>query len=259
MADSLSTLGLEAFADLLKKKKSVVGVSIGAHGVNNVFNAVAQEGPELTLFLNEQMRQYDKDFYKFASRFTNVDQVFGTATPLSENMELQFISRMNTILHEDSHVPFPVDGTEYKRFGNGKEATLINEIKANILYPALIPSILEKGGLEGTREQWALGMMASAMQSLNDEADDSEYFINATYALNDVFQKGIVVQNGESFTINDFDAYYKTVKDAAQELVDLHKDPTMTPEKAKQWIDKRCKPNEKLQQAIAVLKAEKED
>lgn len=255
MANSLDTLGVGQFKDRLKDEPMRCAVTLGAHGVNTLFKAVAQEKPAIVLYLDEQERQYDKEFYQQVQRFTDTPAVFKDNPNLKNNRQIKFMSRMNTMLHEFSHFIYPDGSPELQRMGQGKTATVIDEVRAEILYRPLVPHILEAQGLPGTREQWAMAMVSSSFQGLKDEASDSEYFLNNAYAVNNCVEKGIITYSQEgTVTITDYDAFYKMAHDQAQEVLGLFRDETMTEQKAADWIKTHCQPGEKLQELIDILK-----
>ncbi|MCR4326262.1 MAG: hypothetical protein NUV52_01250 [Candidatus Roizmanbacteria bacterium] len=255
MADSLDTLGVGQFKDQLKDEPIRCAVTLGAHGVNTLFKAVAQEKPATVLYLDEQERQYDNEFYQQVQRFTDAPAVFPDETDLKKNKQIKFMSRMNTMLHEFSHFIYPDGEPEQLRMGTGKAATVIDEVKAESLYRPLVPHILEAQGLPGTREQWAVAMVSSSFQGLKDEAEDSEYFLNNAYAVNRCVETGIITYSQEgTVTITDYDAFYKAMQDQAQEVLGLYQDEAMTEQKTGDWIKAHCQPSEKLRSLIEILK-----
>ncbi|TSC91629.1 MAG: hypothetical protein CEN90_427 [Parcubacteria group bacterium Licking1014_17] len=248
MSDSLSELNVEEASERMKKRPIRVVDTIGAFGVNLIFNVTAQEDPVILMYLNEQIRACDKGFHSFISLIENSEEAFNKSEP--DFMEK--ISRANTILHELSHSIFPEKSKEAKRLGEVPE-TSISEIGAEIFYRPLVPEILEKGGMAGTREQWAIGMLASSLQVLKDNFSGDPYYYAAVYSLNDLFEKGTVVFDGKKLKIIDFDLYYQVQKTAAKEVVALYRNPEMTESKAKNWITRKCRPNEHVNKLSAFL------
>lgn len=255
-ASALHELNLGEYSDRMEEQSIRSVVVLGAYGVNTVFRAVAQENPIL-MYLDEQIRAYDKDFPGFLDQYiSNTDKVFEKNKNPNEQERM---SRTNTILHELSHSPLPMkDGggthTEAgKRFGSEAE-TIVDEVKAEILYHALIPEILERGELEGTKEQWAVASLGSTLQGLRDSPPGDPYYYNATYVLNDLMENGVVVFDGKQVMITDFNRYYSVLKDAAREVISLYTDPDMNEKKALSWIKKRCRANNSVKPLEDFLK-----
>lgn len=258
-ASVLHELALGEYSEHMEAQSIRSVVALGAYGVNTVFRAVAQENPIL-MYLNEQIRAYDRDFPEFLEEYiSNTGEVFGNNIERRTVQEL--MSRTNTILHELSHSPLPTKDKDKKptdagkRFGPEAE-TIIDEVKAEILYHALIPEILERGGLEGTKEQWAVATLGSTLQGLRDSPPGDPYYYNATYVLNDLMRDGVVAFDGNQTMIIDFERYYSVLKGAAREVISLYADPNMNEKKALSWIKKRCRANEHVKQVEDFLKME---
>lgn len=254
MAESLEEVGMEKFENDMKKRTIRSTHAVGSYGVNVSFNAVAQENPVILLFLNEQMRVYDRNFHKSLSRVT-------TAEPTTEQSpeEKERMSRMMTILHECSHVVYLDGCPESKRLGDAT-LTKVDEIKAETLFRALIPSVIERGGLEGTKAQWARGILASSLQALEDGSDENDpYFLNQTFSLNRLFESGVVSWSNGKLALKDVDQFYEVMRSAAKEVIALYEDPAMTGRKAAKWIRECCKPIPEVQKVIETLVSGKEN
>lgn len=253
MAESLGVLGEERFADGLRTKEAKSVITVGGFGVNITFNAVAQEKPNILIFLNEQIRSYDKEFPGAVQKWVaNTPEIFGENVREEKRKFLETVSRDETVLHEFAHSIFPDDSPEAKRLG-GRPCTIIDEIKAEITHRPLVPTLIEKGGLSGTKEEWAIGMLTASLQILLDQPPGDPYYYAAVYALNDLFEKGAAVVEGERIRILDYDKYYDVQKEAAQELLGVYRDEKMTEGKAARWIKNRCVPNEQVEEVLRVV------
>src|SRR6185312_3543354 len=116
-----------------------------------------------------------------------------------------------------------------KRLGEEPHTT-INEMKAEIMFRPLLPSIIEKKGVEGTKEQWAIATLASALQQVHDQPEDADddYFAAGVYSLNTLFKEGVVIQEEEKFRITDYDSYYAVLTKDALEIKALYENADMT-------------------------------
>jgi hypothetical protein len=97
-----------------------------------------------------------------------------------------------------------------------------------------------------------------ALQSIEGNTPDDEYFQADTFVLNGLFEKGIAEWNGEKIVVKDKEAFFQYCKDNAKEIIALYEDPEMNPAKAKKWIAEKCTPGAKLQSVIDYLKKQKE-
>ncbi len=255
MAESLEELGVGQFSQSMQEQEIRSTVAVGCYGVNLTFNAVAQEKPAILLYFNEQMRAYDRDFPKFMEIVQNTELEFSKLKPEERIDLMQRMSRMNTMLHEFSHSIYPEDSKEAERLGR-KPLTIIDETKADMGYRPLVPAIIEKGGLKGTKEQWAVGMVTSSLQVLRDQPEEDPYFYAAVYTLNDLFEQGILDFVNNMVVIKDFEAFYKSQKSSAQEIIGLYQNPDMTERKSSAWIKDKCEPNDKLRRVISFIKGE---
>ena len=253
LAESLDVLDARQFADSVKEKEPKSVMVLGGFGVNITFNAVAQEKPNILIFLNEQIRAYDKEFPEATKKWVaNTTEIFGEELTEEKQKFLEFISRDNTVLHELTHGVFPDDSPEAKRLG-GRPYTIIDEVKAEICYRPLVPEVIKKAGLQGTKEEWAVGMLTASLQIARDQPPGDPYYYAAIYTLNDLFQSGAAVIEGEKVRILDFEKCYEVQKKAAEELLDLYRDPKMTEGKAAKWIKARCVPNEEVKKVLKIV------
>ena len=246
-AESFGALDVQQFADSVKVKEPKSVITIGGFGVNITFNAVAQEKPDILIFLNQQIRVYDKEFPETAQKLvSNTAEIFGEDLTENKRKFLESLSRDETVLHELTHGVFPDDSPEAKRFGK-KPYTIIDEVKAEICHRPLVPEVIKNGGVQGTKEEWATGMLTSSLQLLRNKPQGDPYYYAAVYTLNDLFESGAAVIEGERVRILDFEKYYAVQKKAAEEVLDLYRNPTMTERKAAKWIKTRCVPNKNVQ------------
>ena len=252
VADSLAELGMGRFSSDIKNSDIKSGIVLGGFGVNLTFNAVAQEKPGYVLFLNEQIRTYDRDFVKFSEMITGADKAFENISPEERGVYIEHLSRTTTMLHEFGHPVYGDDSPESNRLGR-KPLTIIDEIKAEALWRSLMP-YLQKEGLPGSREQWAIAMLVSAGMMLKDQPEDDPYFSAAVFALNDLFARGAVVFNDKKITITNIDAFYEIVKPLGPEVLALYGDEGMAERKAVGWIKERCTPSPKLKKFIQFAK-----
>ena len=241
-ADNLSILNAQQFSETVRKQPVRIMNVLGNYGVNLTFSAVAQEDPPV-LFLNEQIRAYDREFPEFMRRMVkNTDQLFSGIAPAEQKPMMERMSRANSVLHELDHSLYDDDSPEAKRLGvDGLET--ITDAKAEIVYRALVPSLIEQGGLEGTKEQWAGAMLASSILIIIDQPEDDDYFRAAAHSLNNLLQQQAVHFDGTQLEIRDVDAYYRIQKEAAQQVLGLYRDESMNEKKAETWINKNCKSN----------------
>ena len=253
MSESLLAVDLGGFADEMKSRTIRGVINIGGHGVNLVFNAVADEEPGIVVFLNEQIRAYDQDFSHFMGIIKNREDIFGDVSAPDTKAFLERMSRSNTIHHELAHSVYKSSLPESKRFGL-EPLTAIDEVKAETLYRSLIPLVIESGALPGDKKEWALGMLTTSFQMLRDQDSSDPYYKAAVYTINDLFeQQAIKLENGQ-VEIVDFDKFYKINNALREELINLYRDKSMTEERAVRWLSKRCRPNAATKELINFLK-----
>lgn len=253
MSASLENLDAAQFSDRMRDQPIRSVHVFGGFGVNITFNAVAQEKPSILVFFNEQVRAYDRNFPDFVlQHIANAKAVFGETLSPEGQSRLEKISRTDTVLHELAHSIYPDDSYEAQRLGR-KPLTVLDEVKADICYRPLIPSMIAKGGLEGTKEEWAIGMLARSLRTMAEQPKGDPYFYAAAYSLNNLFEQGAVELEGTKLIVKDFDGYYVAQKQAAEALLSVYRDPKMTEAKAARWIKRMCQPNEKVLAAISSL------
>ncbi len=250
MADSLGVIGADQFSEELRKRPVRSLLAIGNFGAGLTSNAVAQEDPVSLIYLNDQIRTYDREFYKFGQFVLDAEnkEMFPAAGLLAER-----ISRMCTVLHENGHALFPNSSSEASRMGL-KARGVIDEVKAEVVYRALVPELIERGGVEGSHKEWAMGMLGRVLQQLRDQPEGDFYFYDATYILNCLIESGAVTFREDKLYIENTELYYETLKIAAREVLKLYEDQSMNDRKAQLWIQKRCKANAVVTQVTKFIK-----
>ena len=251
MADNLGKIDASEFSENVKRMNVKSSIVIGGFGVNLTFNAVAQEDPIYHLFLNEQIRSYDSLFPGYMDMITNPREAFSDIPEKKQNDHLEHMSRMSTMLHEFGHQVYPSDSPDAKRLGR-KPLTIIDEVKAETLWRALIPNMVKDKEFIGNKEQWAVATLTSLMQLLDDP---EAYGSSAIYNLNALFEQGAIKLEEGKLSITDINKYYAAEKNNATEVLSLYNDKTMTENKAAAWVKKRCAPNNMSQELISFVKS----
>ncbi len=254
MAQSLDEIEAEQFKKTMLKNKVEGVMDIGAFGVGLTLASAAQEVSNAVIYLREQYETYDKNFYQYLNYIQGTQEEFASLPSKEKAKRKKFMSRINTALHEVSHYVHQ-DSAKLQRKIGKDELAIIDEVKAETLYRALVPSIIQRGGLDGTRFQWAAAMTATSFQYLHDMTKGDGYFEAGVYTLNNLFAEGVLVQEGNKFKITDADKYYEVMQKNAHELLVLYEDKKTTPRKSQQWINKNCKPNEQVQKVVELMKA----
>jgi hypothetical protein len=254
LSEHLGELGVPQFADKMKESLVRNYLSLGSYGVNLTFVAAAQQEPAITLFLDEQIRAYDKNLKDFLPL---IDSPEGTFSKTSPEM-IEKMSRIDTMLHEFSHKVYGDNETpEAKRLG--AEATMIiKEATAESIHRGLSRNLIKSGVLPYTEDQYIAESISMALQSIKGNTPDDEYFQADTFVLNGLFEKGIAEWNGEKIVVKDKEAFFQHYKDNAKEIITLYENPEMNPVKAKKWIAEKCTAGKQLQQVIEHINAGKE-
>lgn len=251
MADNLGVIGAAAFAGNVRKMGVKSSIILGGFGANLTFNAAAEEDPVYSLFLDEEIRRYDRLFPAYRNVIEGADKVF-SGMPEKANIDyLEKMSRTETMLHEFSHPVHPSETEQGRRLGR-RPLTIIDEVKAEIVWRALIPDMLEDGFF-GDKEQWAAATLMGLVMCLKNEPD--VYIKAEVYNLNSLFEQGIVEFKNGKLAIQNVDAYYAAEKRLAAEVLALYDDETMTERKAAAWVKKRCAPSEASQEFISFVKS----
>lgn len=253
MSKSLGVLDIPQFAGEVLDSKIKSLIAIGGFGVNITFNVVAQEKPAIVVFLNDQLRAYDRDFAKNVQKIVgNNKEQFGETISAEKKELLEVISRTGTILHELVHSFYPDYSEEAQRLGR-RSLTTIDEVKAEICHRALIPSILDKGGLNGTKEEWATALVTGSFIMAKEQPEGDPYYYAGTYCLNEAFEKGALKMQDNQVYITDFNRYYEIQISAAKKILAVYQNPRMTERKASQWIKEYCVPNEQVKQGLEMI------
>lgn len=253
MADSLYGTDLWPFAEEMNNRVIRSVVNIGGHGANLVFNAVADEEPGIVVFLNEQLRSYDRNFPGFMGVVKNRDEIFGDISDPETRLLMEQMSRSNSVHHELAHAIFKSSLPESKRLGR-EPLTAIDEIKAETMYRSLVPKMIESATLPGNEKQWAMSMLTTSLQMLRDQDPSSDYYTAAVYTLNDLFESEVVKFENGQVEVLDFDNFYKINSKLKEEILNLYRDESMTEDKAEKWLKQRCRPNAKVKELSDFLK-----
>lgn len=168
------------------------------------------------------------------------------------------MSRVDTMLHEFSHKVYgDNEAPEAKRLG--AEFTMsIKEVTAESIHRGLSRELIKNGSLLCTEEQYIAQSIGMALQSIDGNTPDDEYFKADTFVLNGLFEKGIAEWNGEKIVVKYKDAFFQYYKNNTKEIIALYEDKEMTPAKAKKWITEKCTAGTELQKVIDHLKRQKE-
>ncbi len=256
-AQSLSGLGLQDQAQSVRDQLVVGSMVLGGYGVNLNFDAVAQEDPTIQIYLNAQARSYDREFPKeVLERFIHeAEATFGGLTTTEGRVLAEFIPRTSTVMHELGHWVYPGGSPEDQRFGDGDVNRSMQEIKAESLYRALIPAMIDRGVLQGTREQWAQGLVGNSIQLLRDGASDEndDYFRGAALTMNDAFSSGsIQIENGRVVIVNT-DAFFDSVGNVARDVLGQYQNVSSNERSARTWIKSHCTPSEETRKLIELI------
>ena len=252
LADKLGSIGVEQFSDDMRRRVIRSYISIGSYGVGITFNAVAQEEPALALYLNEQIRAYDKDLKTFLPLVDVSEKAFSTT---SEEV-IEEMSRNETIFHELSHAVYPTKTPEAKRLGP-KQESVIAEVAAESIYRGLAKELIDENKIEYTEDQYISVTLCMPLQVIEKSDADNEYYKAAVFVLNGLFEGGIAEFDGFKIHIKDNTALFRYFKNNAEEIISLYKDTSMTEQKAKKWLSQKCKAGPKLQELIDYIKTRK--
>lgn len=252
LADKLDLIGVEQFSDDMRKRVIRSYISIGSYGVGITFNAVAQEEPAITLYLNDQIRAYDKDLKKFLPLVDTSKEAFSTTSEET----IEEMSRSDTIFHELSHAVYPAKTPEAKRLGP-KQESIIGEVAAESIYRGLAKELIDENKIEYTEDQYISVTLCMPFQVIEKSDPDDEYYKAAVFVLNGLFENGITEFDGSKIHIKDRVALFEYFKNNAKEIISLYEDTAMTEQKAKKWLSQNCKAGPKLQELIDYIKTRK--
>ena len=254
MADELGTLGVSQFADSMRKKPIASVVSIGAYGANLTFTAAAETEKDITLFLDEQIRRYDKNLSNFLKLIDVTEGTFNNTSP----ERIEEMSREDTIFHELSHSVYTLDEEAQKRLGGLKSETIIGETAAETIHRGLARELIEKGLINYTPEQYIAVTLAMPLQVIKERDPNNEYLKAAVYVLNGMFEQGLVEFDGSQIRVKNMNGIFDYLKENAKKIISVYEDPEMTRSKADRWVKDNCTANEKLQKLIDFIKFRKE-
>lgn len=249
MADQLGTLGVEQFAEEMRKKPIASVISIGAYGANLTGIAAAETEEYITLFLNEQIRRYDKNLKNFLPLVDISEEAFRGTPP----ERIEEISREDTIFHELSHSVYTLDKKAKKRLGR-KPETIIAEVAAETISRGLARELLENGRINYTTEQYIAGTICTLLQYFKERDDSDEYYQAAVYVANGMFERGLIDFDGLKIRVKDMDRVFDYFKENAKKVIALYEDSKMTERRAGQWVKENCTAGQKLQELIDFIK-----
>ena len=247
MAKCLEQGGRQDFGQKLLGKKIRVVNSIGDYGVGLNFKVFAQASDSMVvMFLSEAFKAQKEMARKKNFKVENLEE--------EDDKRMSFYG---TALHEFGHLHGDEEDPAVKRLGRDWGIT-IGEAEAETLYRSLIPQMIESGGIEGTKEQWAAALMEISLEELRDKsaAADPEYYYSSAYTLNRLFEEGVVefdFENGR-VSIKNIDAFYKIQKELSDGVLGLYEDESMNPKKADKWIRENCMPNETVKKISDFIK-----
>ena len=247
MANMLKEDGREDLSEILAKKKVKVINSIGDYGVNLKSKATAQMGESVAIiFLGEQIKAHKE--MRAGKNF----RVEGLKSEKSQEMSLYC-----TLLHEFGHLH--IKGSAPKRLGTDSR-DIIQESEAEQLYRCFVPRMIETGGLEGTKEEWAAALVENSLVELKDKSEEGDalYYYSAAYTLNKLFAEKIIEFDfgTGNVSIKDIDKFYHAQEELSKEVLSLFDDKLMNKKKADKWVEKNCKPNEIVQKVSKFIKEE---
>ncbi len=254
LASELVSLNVSEFEDGMIKKVAKSFLSIGDYGAGLTFTAAAEADKVITLFLNEQRRHYDINLKKFLALIEVSDRAFADTS----EQRIEEMSRDDTMLHEFSHSVYFEDTPEAKRLGPQPES-VIAEVSAESIHRGLAKGMIEKGKLDFTLEQYTAVTIAMPLQVLEGSDSDDEYYKAGVYVLNKLFEKEIVVFDGQKIRITNQEQVLAQLKENAQAIIALYRNQEMTESKARKWISDNCTAGEKLQKLIDFIKGNKEE
>ena len=251
MADELGTLGVSQFADSMRKKPIASVISIGAYGANLTFTAAAETEKDITLFLDEQIRRYDKNLSSFLQLIEIPNGAFDNTPP----ERIWEMSREDTVLHELSHSVYTLDEKAQKRLGSLKSETIIGETTAETVHRGLARELIEKGKINYTKEQYVAVTIAMPLQVIKERDSSNEYFKASVYVLNGMFEQGLVEFDSSIIKIKNVDGVFDYLKENAKKIISIYEDSEMTAQKAGKWVSENCTSGEKLQKLIDYIKS----
>lgn len=283
MADSLGLIGEDKFKDELSQTSMNQYSTLGAYGINLTFRQAAQENPVGMIFLDEQIRQMSGDFHKYLDVVGNLSESAQTLSDMDGNFPqfvdllkkteprfsemtneqkaqkyMEYMCTMTTVFHEFSHPIYLKKTPEAERMDN-HSLEVIDECKADSLYRGLIPSVLEKGGIEGSKELWADAMLAASLQVLHTGGEDDVYTKSNTYAVNRLFEgdNPVVVVDAGKLRITDYDKYYDLMLQNGRDLLNqTYENEQVTPEVAQEWLEKNTVISPRLREAMELVEKE---
>ena len=123
----------------------------------------------------------------------------------------------------------------------------LDEVKAEVVFRSLVPSIIERGGISGDPKKWAVAGPANILQVISDQNEEGDhYFLANCFILNTLFESGAIEFDGKEVAINDYEKYYEIQKNVAEEVLSFYKDQKNSGANTlRDWVRNKCKPSEK--------------
>ena len=254
MASVLPELGVEEFSEEMRSRVIRSYISIGPHGAGITLNEPAEtDKGYIVLYLNEQINKYDRGLKNFLPLVEGYEEVFNTEQEQQLHLLTEELSRDGTMMHEIAHTVYFEDTPEARRLGPDAE-TVIAEVAADAIANGIESRLISRGDVSHTKEQRAMAAICIPLQVIERSDPDDEYFKAAVFTLNALFEKEIVIFNGQKIKINDYGRLFDELENGSREIIRLYRDEKMSPEKAKKWIRNNCSANTTLQKLIEFIK-----
>jgi len=268
MAQALGELGddVAGFANDLKNLSVHRVVTVGAFGSDLVLRSVAQEEGSMILYIDEQERAYGQELAGEIQKYIQTQDIGGEDIIDFSHPETQaFLSNwsmLETAMHESDHAIYPRESDVSQRMGPDAAVT-IDEVKADTVYRALIPHILDLEVAQGKitaehaalqKKQWAITTTGTMMQSLEQGVESNYYkanihLLNALLVPQGTTPPALELHEGK-LRITNVDAFYTTMYSQATDILTLYREK---PDEAKKWIETNCTASEKSQEVLDAL------
>ena len=209
MADELETLGVGRFSEAMRNKPIASVVSIGAYGANLTFTAAAETEKDITIFLDEQIRRYDRNLKNYIPIVDISAKAFEKTTP----EEIEMVSREDTVFHELSHSVWTLNKKAQTRLGRKPETT-IAEAAAETISRGLAQGLIDKGHINYTPEQYIASAICTLFQYFKEKDESNEYYKAAVYVANGIFEQDLAEFDGKKIRIKDIDGIFNYFRES---------------------------------------------
>lgn len=263
MAQTLPELGADVanFADDLRSLTVHRVVTIGAFGSDLVLRSVAQEEGSIILYIDEQERAYGQELAGKIGQYIDTQGIINLSHPDTQALLSNF-SMLETSMHESDHAIYSRESDESQRMG-ADAPVILDEVKADTLYRALIPHMLDLEVAQGKitveeaalqKKQWAITTTGTMMQSLEQGVESNYYkaniqLLNALLSPQGTTPPALELHEGK-LRITNFDAFYDTMYSQATDILTLYR---KTPEKANEWIAANCQASDRSKEVLNAL------